>query len=106
MRRFTAEEGQAQKRQINELYERFYHGESEIPGEPAKYDPTPAGVQGNMFDVQAQAPKKAISSTVPMKRQIEGTMFEQPGPADPPFSMSGRNDRAVQSNDKEWPPSW
>ena len=83
MRRFSAEERQAQKLQINSLYERFYRGMPEASGEPAKYDPTPAGIQGNMFDVQAQAPKKAISSTVPMKRQIEGTMFDQPGPAEP-----------------------
>lgn len=82
MRRFTAEERQAQRSQINELYDRFYCGKPGT-GEPAKYDPTPFGVQGNMFDLQAQAPKKAISSNVPFKRQIEGTMFERSNPAEP-----------------------
>lgn len=50
MRRFSAEQRQAQKRQINELYERFYCGNSELPGEgePAKYDATDSGIQGNM----------------------------------------------------------
>ena len=85
MRRFSAEQRQAQKRQINELYERFYCGNSELPGEgePAKYDATDSGIQGNMFNIQAQAPKKAISSNVPLKRQIEGTMFEPPKPTEP-----------------------
>lgn len=76
MRRFTREERLAQKRQINELYERFYRGNPASPGEPAKFDATPAGIQGNMFDVQVQAPKKPITSSVPLSKQIEGTMFE------------------------------
>ena len=83
MSRFATEEKQAQKRQINELYKRFYLGKPESPGEPAKYDATPAGIQGNMFDVQAQSPKKAITSNVPPAKQVEGTMFEPPKAEEP-----------------------
>jgi hypothetical protein len=83
MRRFTSQEKQAQKKLINDLYDRFYLKKSKSPGMPAKYDMTPAGPQGNMFIVQAQAPKKAITSDIPLSKQIKGTMFEPQTPEAP-----------------------
>ena len=77
MRRVTPEERAAQKKQINELYEKFYGGEgTPKQGEPAKYDVTAAGPQANMFDVQAQAPKTAIKSSIPLSQQLGRTMFD------------------------------
>jgi hypothetical protein len=55
----------------------------EVSGEPAKFDKTPAGLQGNMFQIQAQQPKKAISSNIPLSKQVEGTMFEPQKPKNP-----------------------
>ena len=74
MRRVTPEERAAQKKLINELYEKHYG--TGKPGDPAKFDVTPAGPQGNMFNEQAQAPKGAIKSQIPLNQQFGGTMFD------------------------------
>jgi hypothetical protein len=84
--RFSKDETRAQKQQINELYDRFYARKGEQPkGEPAKYDVTPAGPQGNMFNIQAQAPKGARTSNIPLQRQCGGTIFERSTTDEPTF---------------------
>lgn len=49
-------------------------------GKPVKTVQTKAGEQGVMFDVQAKQPNKAISSNIPLSKQLEGTMFEKEKP--------------------------
>lgn len=77
--RFTPREREEQRRLIREL-----HGEHYASGEPVNFEGTAAGQQGVLLDVSPTLEHVgAISSKIPLRDQLKGTMFETQAPKAP-----------------------